>query len=118
MNAIDDGCSDACWVSSLDLILEMRWFLLHPEWVITRERVGEGAHFPGRCLGVQTWHTNAQIMDIIGFYGSDHGSRPWMVLVFSCLMESPAAMQGDPRACLLCPSRWVAPLSLSSAALE
>lgn len=87
----------------------MRWFLLHPEWVITRKRVGEGAHFPGRCLGVQTWHTNAQIMDITGFYGSDHGSRPWSVLVFSCLMESPAAMLGDLRACLPCPSRWVAP---------
>lgn len=80
--------------------------------------MGEGAHFLGRCLGMQTWHTNAQIMDITGFYGSDHGSRPWSVLVFSCLMESPAAMLGDLRACLLCPSRWVAPLSLSSAALE
>lgn len=52
--------------------------------VIASGRVGEGAHFLGRCLGVQTWHTNAQIMDIMGFHGSDPGSRPRSILVFSC----------------------------------
>lgn len=82
--------------------------------VIARGRVGEGAHFLGRCLGVQTWHTNAQIMDIMGFYGSDPGSRPRSILVFSCLVESPAAMLGDLRAfltetCCVCPSRWGGP---------
>lgn len=91
--------------------------------VIARGRVGEGAHFLGRCLGVQTWHTNAQVMDIMGSYGSDPGSRPRSILVFSCLMESPAAMLGDLRAFLtLRPAvsvlpTGVAPLSLSSAAL-
>lgn len=99
MSAVDDG--------SFDAVAFLHWINFRNETVpsasrrvITRGRAGGGAHILGSCLGVQTWHTDAQIMDVMGFCGRDHGSRPRSILVFSCLMESPAAMLGDLRACL------------------